>query len=51
MLEAAINGEARYIVTFNVKDFKPAGRYGIEVIKPGDFLAVLIERGLVYGKE
>ena len=39
VLEAAINGRAAAIVTFNVKDLLPAERsFGISVIRPGDAL-------------
>lgn len=38
VLEAAINGRADAIVTFNVKDFSPAGRFGLSVVRPGDLL-------------
>ena len=38
VLEAAINGRADAIVTFNVKDFIPAGRFGVSVIRPADLL-------------
>jgi len=38
VLEAAINGRADAIVTFNVKDFIPAGRFGTSVIRPADLL-------------
>lgn len=38
VLEAAINGRADAIVTFNVKDFIPAGRFGISVVRPADLL-------------
>ena len=34
-LEAASNGAADAIVTFNVKDFAPARSLGIEVVTPG----------------
>ena len=51
VLEAAINGQANYIVTFNVKDFRPAIRFGIKVITPGRFLHTLKERGFTYGEE
>ena len=37
-LEAAINGRADAIVTFNVRDFIPAGRFGVSVIRPADLL-------------
>ena len=37
VLELAINARARYIVTFNIKDFVAAPRFGIEVILPLEF--------------
>lgn len=38
VLEAAINGRADAIVTFNVKDFIRAGRFGISIVRPVDLL-------------
>ncbi len=38
VLEAAVNGTAKTIVTFNIKDFKGADKFGVEVIRPGDFV-------------
>lgn len=38
VLEAAVNGTAKTIVTFNIKDFKGVDKFGIEVIQPGDFV-------------
>jgi putative PIN family toxin of toxin-antitoxin system len=38
VLEAAVNGQCRYIVTFNVDDFLGADRFGVEAIPPRDFL-------------
>lgn len=39
VLEAAINGRADALVTFNVKDFRSvAGKFGIEVVNPADIL-------------
>ena len=39
VLEAAINGRAEVLVTFNIiKDFGDAARFGIEVMRPGDAL-------------
>lgn len=39
VLEAAVNGAARAIVTFNQRDFGPApARFGIEVLLPRDTL-------------
>jgi len=39
VLEAAINGRADALVTYNVTDFAgPAERFGISVLRPGDLL-------------
>ena len=38
VLEAAINGKADAIVTFSVKDFTPAERFGLPVVRPADLL-------------
>jgi len=39
VLEAAVNGRANAIVTFNVKDLRDAERsFGISVIRPGEAL-------------
>lgn len=39
VLEAAVNGRSKAIVTHNVRDFQPAaGDFGIEVVTPGVFL-------------
>lgn len=39
VLEAAVNGQADAIVTFNLRDFLPAAnRFGIEVARPGDII-------------
>ena len=36
VLEAAVNGQAHAIVTFNRRDFRPAmAKFGIEVLSPG----------------
>jgi predicted nucleic acid-binding protein len=41
VLEAAVNGQAHAIVTFNRRDFRPAmAKFGIEVLSPG----VAVER-------
>jgi len=34
VLEAAVNAQARAIVTYNLRDFKPAQRFGILVLNP-----------------
>jgi putative PIN family toxin of toxin-antitoxin system len=39
VLEAAINGRADALVTYNVADFRSAGeRFGIPIVRPGDIL-------------
>lgn len=39
VLEAAINGQADALVTYNIKDFAEAGeRFRISVLRPGDLL-------------
>lgn len=43
VLEAAINGRVSILATFNVKDFLPAKRFGIEVLRPQDALRRLIQ--------
>lgn len=34
VLEAAVNAQANVIVTYNLRDFKPAERFGILVLNP-----------------
>jgi putative PIN family toxin of toxin-antitoxin system len=41
VLELAVESRADYLVTFNAKDFKPAVRFGIQVVTPAEFLAIL----------
>lgn len=39
VLEAAVNGRAKAIVTHNVRQFQPViGEFGFEVVTPGTFL-------------
>ncbi|HEX8453818.1 MAG TPA: putative toxin-antitoxin system toxin component, PIN family [Longimicrobium sp.] len=38
VLETAINGRADRLVTFNVKDFDAAPRFGVAVVTPGEAL-------------
>jgi putative PIN family toxin of toxin-antitoxin system len=42
VLEAAINGHAEAIVTFNSRDFRGTERFGIAVLRPGDVLRRLL---------
>lgn len=41
VLEAAVAGRCRYIVTFNVRDFKGVRRFGIQALPPRDVLSLL----------
>ncbi|MEQ1843480.1 MAG: PIN domain-containing protein, partial [Verrucomicrobiales bacterium] len=41
VLELAIASSATHIITFNRKDFSPASRFGITIISPGKFLALI----------
>jgi len=41
VLELAVEAQCSHIVTLNVRDFVPAETFGIEVIKPAEFLAEL----------
>ena len=44
VLEVAVGGEAEMIVTHNIKDFAEVEeRFGIRVVRPGEFLAELKE--------
>lgn len=39
VLEAAINGRADGLITYNIKDFLPAAtRFGLRVMRPGELL-------------
>lgn len=40
VLEAAVNGRASALVTYNVRDFLPAAsKFGLRVLRPGELLA------------
>ena len=41
VLELGIAAGASHIVTFNRRDFRPASKFGISVVQPSDFLALL----------
>ncbi len=43
VLELAIESRAEYIVTFNVKDFRGADEFGVNVIRPSEFLELIEE--------
>ncbi|GAB6042938.1 putative toxin-antitoxin system toxin component, PIN family [Endothiovibrio diazotrophicus] len=38
LLELAVASGSRFIITHNVRDFREAGRFGVEPITPRDFL-------------
>jgi len=39
VLEAAVNGRAEALVTFNVRDYATAAQFGVEVLLPRDTIA------------
>ena len=41
VLEVAVAAGCKVIVTHNTRDFRGAGRFGISVITPGEFLVLL----------
>jgi len=41
VLELAIESCAEYVITFNIKDFEGAARYGVRCMRPGEFLKML----------
>lgn len=43
ILELAVAAGCRYIITHNVADFRGAERFGIEALRPGEFLRRLGE--------
>ncbi len=43
ILELAVESRSEYIITFNKRDFKGIGRFGIKAITPQEFM---IERGI-----
>lgn len=43
VLEAAVNGQCQYIVTWNVRDFAAASDLGLRVLSPDIFLSQLKE--------
>jgi hypothetical protein len=38
VLEAAVNGQCQYLMTWNVRDFAAAADFGIQVLSPDAFL-------------
>ena len=43
VLELAIAAGCNYIVTYNLKDFKGAERFGVKALRPSDFIHLLEE--------
>jgi len=41
LLELAVAARCRYIVTFNLRDFRGSERWGVAAIPPGDFLKMI----------
>jgi putative PIN family toxin of toxin-antitoxin system len=38
ILEVAVASNSKYIVTYNIKDFIPCNKFGIDVVTPREFL-------------
>lgn len=43
LLELAVAGGCKYIVTFNAADFAGSERFGIQIVTPREFLAMIGE--------
>jgi predicted nucleic acid-binding protein len=43
LLEVAVAANAKWIVTYNVKDFERTSNFGINAVPPYEFLKVLEE--------
>jgi predicted nucleic acid-binding protein len=43
VLELAVESRADFVLTFNTRDFAGAGRFGVRVISPREFLAIIGE--------
>ena len=43
VLELAVAAECEYIVTYNTRDFKGAGRFGVSIVPPINFLKAIGE--------
>jgi hypothetical protein len=43
ILELAVEGRVDFLLTFNVRDFGDAERFGVRVISPREFLAIIGE--------
>jgi predicted nucleic acid-binding protein len=41
LLEIAVASQAEYIVTYNIRDFDRIELFGIEAVRPGEFLKIL----------
>ncbi len=41
VLELAVESNADYLVTHNIRDFAGSERFGVRVVTPGEFLAIL----------
>ena len=39
-LEVAVNGQADYLITGNIKDFPPSPFRGIPILRPAEFLEI-----------
>lgn len=42
ILELAVASKIKYIVTYNIKDFKGSDKFGIDIIKPNELLEIIL---------
>src|SRR5260370_398774 len=43
VLELAVSGDCEFIVTYNLRDFQGADQFGVRVVTPREFLAIIEE--------
>jgi hypothetical protein len=43
ILELAVAGRCDFIVTYNIRDFKGVGQFGIKILMPGQLIKLLGE--------
>jgi predicted nucleic acid-binding protein len=41
IMELAIESRAAYLVTFNIRDFQALRRFGVCLVRPGEFLRIM----------
>jgi predicted nucleic acid-binding protein len=44
VLELAVESRSDFIITFNARDLSPASQFGIQIVTPAEFLAIMETR-------